>query len=416
MRNHPLYCSAILLSFLFSSTAAISQIQKIYLQPKATGSAKQSQFLDSLRFIPLEDRSDINISSSYGVDVTEQFFLLRDYINSKLFIYSKEGRFIKEINYKKLGNVSPTYNDYNKQLVFFGNNKNYTLTQKDQIKIKLNWTNPRNKKYFKKYTIDLNDPSLSLKKAFPDQNDIIRSYHYFDDFYWQGQIITSPLFKDSQDYEIKIYKNNQLVKGFFPYNRINETRFLYTQEDVFFYKTNTANVNFVVRPYCDTVYKMVDDSLFPVYQIVLPLENSLPPSFFTTPFKNKTERDNFYRNNGWMLQKVLNFYETQEFVYFMVRYFSNFDVYVHQKKTNTTYRTKNIRADSSQYNLQLLADYNLIRKGDWLYKPQQAGTLLAFFEQNKNVAIPRELEKYLKDKPRNTAPVIVAFKFKNTNP
>jgi hypothetical protein len=98
-----------------------------------------------------------------------------------------------------------------------------------------------------------------------------------------------------------------------------------------------------------------------------------------------------------------------------VQFLSNHEIYIHQKKTNTTYRTRNIRADSSQYNLQLLADYNIVIKDDWLYKPQQAGSLLTFFEKNKNVAIPGQLEKYLKTRPRNTAPVIVAFKFKNTN-
>jgi hypothetical protein len=414
MRNHLLYFSLLLLSSLFSSADAVSQIPKIYLHPKATASIKQSQFVDSIHFIPLEEKNGINISTSYGVDVTEKFFLLKDYGNSRLYIYSKEGRFVKEINYKKLGNITPVYDEYNRQILFFGNNKNYTLTQKDLIKIKLDWTNPRNKKYFKKYTIDLDDPSLSIKKEIPDQNDIIKSYHFFGDYYWQSQITTSPLFKDSQDYEIKIYKDNRLVKGFFPYNRINETRYLYTQEDVFFYRTNTSNVHYVVRPFCDTVYKMVEDSLFPVYNIVMPLENSLPPSFFTTPFKNKTERENFYRNNGWMLQKVLNFYETPEFIYFMVRYLSNFDIYVHQKQTNTTFKGKSIRADSSQYNLQLLADYNIIRKGDWLYKPQQAGSLLAFFDQNKNVAVPSELETFIKNRPRTTTPVIVAFKFKSS--
>jgi hypothetical protein len=415
MRNHLLYFTAILLPLLFSSTATVSQIQKIYLQPKSPGSAKQSQFLDSLQFIPLEERDDINVDGFYNLEVTEKFFLVKDYRNSRLILYSKDGRFVKKISYKKLGQIFPFYDVRNKQIVFYGDNKNYTLTQKDQVKIKLDWTNPRNKKYFKKFIIDLNDPSYTLKKVLPDQNDILGSNHYFDDYYWQGQIITSPLFKDSQDYEIKLYKNNQLVKGFFPYNRINETRFLYTQEDAYFSKTNKPDVHYITRPYCDTIYRMTGDSLYPVYQLVMPLENSLPSTFFTTPFKNKTERENFSRNNGWMLHSISSFYETQDLIYFMVQFLSNHEIYIHQKKTNTTYRTKNIRADSSQYNLQLLADYNLVKKDDWFYKPQQAGSLLTFFEKNKNAAIPGELEKYLKTRPRNTAPVIVAFKFKNTN-
>lgn len=96
-----------------------------------------------------------------------------------------------------------------------------------------------------------------------------------------------------------------------------------------------------------------------------------------------------------------------------MRYLYNSDSYIYQKQTNLTFKTKNIRADTSQYNLQLLADYNILRKGDRFYKSQKAGDLLAFFEKNKNVAVPAELESFLKSNPPATTPVIVEFKLKN---
>ncbi|MEO6230667.1 MAG: hypothetical protein ABIP10_11100, partial [Ferruginibacter sp.] len=243
--------------------------------------------------------------------------------------------------------------------------------------------------------------------------DIIKAYPFYKDYYIQGGINISPLYKDSLDHELKIYKNNRLVTSFFPYNHINETRFLYTEENAVPHKTDTSYIHFITRPYCDTIYKMINDSLFSAYQLVLPLENSLPASFFSNPFKNKTERENFNRNNGWMFHQVYSFYETPGFIYFMVGYLSNFDSYIYQKKTNVTYQIKNIKPDSSQYNLALLAGFNLIRKGDRFYKPQKAGDLVAFFEQNKNAVIPKELEDFLKSKPHSAAPVIVEFKFKN---
>src|SRR6185436_8117100 len=169
------------------------------------------------------------------------------------------------------------------------------------------------------------------------------------------------------------YKNSQLVKGFFPYNHINETRFLYTEESVSVNSTQVPTIHFVTRPFCDTIYKMRNDSLLPAFQLVLPLENSLPSSFFTKPFKNKTERDNFRRNNGWMLRQVYNFYETPRLIYFSVGYLSNYESYIYQKQNNITYKIKNIKPDSSQYNLHLLGDYGLSRKGDRFYISQKAG-------------------------------------------
>jgi hypothetical protein len=400
---------------LLSSTFAQCQLQKIYLHPKAAGNEKQSKFVDSIRFIPLEIRDGIELTTYNGIEVTRNYFLIKNYADKKILLYSKNGNFSKEINYKKLGDAFyPVYDEYNNRIVFFGVNKNYTLTSKDRLEITLDWNNPRNKKYFKKYIIDLDDSSLTIKKDSPAENDIIRAFHYYDDFYWQGQITTSELFKDSLDYEFKIYKDNQLVKGFFPYNHINETRFLYTEESVGVNSTDIPNIHFVTRPFCDTIYKMINDSLFAAYQLVLPLENSLPPSFFTRPFKNKTERDNFKRNNGWMLRQVFGFFETPRFIYFSVSYLSNYESYIYQKQNNITYKVKNIKPDTSQYNLQIFADFGILRKGDKFYKPQKAGDLLTFFSKNKNVPVPKELDGFLKSNPPASTPVIVEFKLKNS--
>ena len=413
MRNY-LVCPSLVFCCLLISSISKSQIQKIYLHPKAVGSGKQSQFVDSIRFIPLEIKEGVELGAHNNVEITENYILIQDYIGKIVLIYSRNGSFIKKISYKKLGeSFYPVYDEHANRFVFFGDNKNYALTQKDRLKITLDWNNPRNKKYFRKYTIDLNDKSYIFKKEVPDQNDINRIYRFYDDYYWQGKITTSPLFKDSLDYEIKIYKNSELVKGFFPYNRINEPRFLYTSDGASSNETDTPYIHFVTRPYCDTIYKMNRDSLFPAYQLVLPLENSLPSSFFIRPFKNKTERENFSRNNGWMLRQIYNFQETSRFIIFLVGYLSNYESYVYQKQTNVIYKTKNIKSDSTQYNLQLLGTFNTIRKGDKFYRPQKAGDLIAFFTQNKNVPVPKELDSFIKSNPPAASPVIVEFKLKN---
>lgn len=241
-----LFCPPLVLYCLLISTFAQSQLQKIYLYPKASGSEKQSKFVDSIRLIPLEIREGIELPAYNAIEVTKNYFLIRDYIDKRIFLYSKNGSFIKKINYKKLGeSFYPVYDEHSNQIVFFGNNKNYTLTSRDKLKIMLDWSNPRNKKYFKKYTIDLNDTTFTIKKDVPGENDIIRASHYYDDFYWQGRINTSELYKDSLDYELKIYQNDNLVKSFFPYNHVNETRFLYTEEHVNVNNTDTSFIHFI---------------------------------------------------------------------------------------------------------------------------------------------------------------------------
>jgi hypothetical protein len=413
MRSCSFYPALILCCLLVSSFAQ-SQLQKIYLHPKAAGSEKQSNFVDSIRFIPLEIKDGIELNTYNYVQVTKSYFLINDYLDKAILLYSKNGHFTKKISYKNLGQTFyPVYDEYSNRIVFFGNNKNYALTSKDRIKIMLDWNNPRNKKYFKKYAIDLNDTSFAIRKDIPQQNDMLRAHRYYDDFYWGGQIMTSELFKDSLDYEFKIYKNNQIIKSFFPYNPVNEPRFLYAEESVSVNYTDTPSVHFITRPYCDTIYKMIGDSLFPAYHLVLPLENSLPASFFTRPFKNKTERDNFKRNNGWLLRHIYTFYETPRFIYFTVAYLSNYESYIYQKQTNTTCKIKNVKPDSSQYNLQILTDHGISRKDDRFYRSQKAGDLITFFAKNKNVPVPKELENFLKSNPPAATPVIIEFKLKN---
>jgi len=412
--TNSLRCLILMGCYLFISPIAQSQLQKIYLHPKAAGSEKQSKFIDSIRFIPLEIKEGIEYTKYNSIEVTARYFMIRDYLNREIILYAKNGRFIKKISYRKLGNdFFPGYDEGKDQVVFWGTNKNYTLTPRDRLKIKLDWSNPRNKKYYKKYTLDLNDTSFTIKKDIPRQSDILQASNYYDDLYSVTEVSTSDLYKDSLDYEFKIYKGNQLAKRFFPYNRINEPRFLYKVENVSICKTDTPYIHFIARPYCDTIYKMLKDSLLPAYQIVLPLENSLPASYFTTPFKNKTDRENFERNNGWMLHQVYTFYETPRFIYFLIAYFRNYETYIYQKQTNTTFKIKNIKRDSSQYNLKLFEDYGVSRKMDKFYTTQKAGDILPFFEKNKQVPVPAELENFIKSNPPATTPVIIEFKLKN---
>lgn len=401
-----------LIAFLLISGTNSAQLPKIYLEPKATNTSKQSQFVHSIRFIPLTG-TQFSKEDSYILEVSRNYFFLKDYSNQKLLIYSKEGKLIKEIDYKKKGAMfNPIYKENINQIEFFGSNKNYLLTAQDKIKIKLEWNKPKNRKYFKKYIIDLKDSSFILKESIPEPFDILSLFPFYGNYYWQGQINTSQSYNDSVDYEIKIYKDNVLSKTYFPYNRIKEPKFLYTQETSYFNKTPVSTEHIITRPYCDTIYKMINDSLFPIYQIVMPLENTLPNYFFNKAFKNKTERDNFNRNYGWMPRQVFNFYETQNFIFFEVLFLSNYESYIYDKVNQRSYKTKNIKTDSNQYNLQLLSELDVKQANGMFYKMKKLGDLLPFFDQHKDVPIPIELENLLKSKLSPSTPIIVQFQLK----
>ncbi|HEX7847321.1 MAG TPA: 6-bladed beta-propeller, partial [Chitinophagaceae bacterium] len=178
MRSYLLY-TLLFLYLLPMPVLSQQDLRKIYLHPKAAGSEKQAKFVDSIRVIPLEVNDGVGLTNFNSVEITKNYFLIRDPVGKRVFFYSKNGKFIKKVSYKRLGeNFYASYNEQDDQLVFLGSNKNYSLTSKDKLKIMLDWSNPRNKKYFKKYIINLADSSFALHKAEPTENDIIRSHPF----------------------------------------------------------------------------------------------------------------------------------------------------------------------------------------------------------------------------------------------
>lgn len=411
--NLRLSCIILLCCCLSLAVPGNAQMQKIYINPKETGIEKQSDYVDSIRFIPLEIRKDITFPSYTDISFTRDYMMFKDPEDKVIVLYTKAGAFVSKISYKKIGDsFESTYDEVNDQIVFFGDNNNYALTQKDRLKILLDRENPRNLKYFRKYVIDLRDSSFSIRKAAPGEKDLTHARHLYGDTWYKEDITTSPLFKDSVGYEFRLYRNDRFVKGFFPYDHIREPKFLYTDEATDISRTADPEVRFLTRPFCDTVYKLIRDSLFPVYRLVLPLENSLPASFFTKPFRNKAERENYERNNGRIFHQVYNFYENSRFLSFDIEYLTRSESYIFQKANKTVHPVKHIKPDSSQYNLKLLSNDGQ-QQGDRFYRLLHAEELVSFFAANPNVPVPDDLKAFLAGKPEEDAPVVVVYKLKN---
>jgi hypothetical protein len=390
------------------------QVEKIYLNPKNSIVQKQSNFVDSIKFTPFESVAGVNFNEYVSVRLTEKYFLVTDYSAGFFYIYTKKGAFVRKINFKSLtNNLYPRYNEKTNEIVFFGNNSNYTLTSKDRVKIQLDWSNERNLKYFKKYVIDLSDTSFAIKKAKPDKYNLIGASALYGDQYVQTKITTSALYKDSIGYEMSIYENEKLVKSYFPYNRVNEPKFLFSEEDVSTSPSDTPYISYVTRPYCDTVYKLANGNLSPVHQLVMPLENSLPATFFTNASITKTERENFRRNNGWAFHQVRDFYETSRLIYITLTFFSHYEVFVYDKQTRTAYNASKIKGDPIQYNLSLLTSNNVMRSGHKFYKLLKADVLISFFKQNPGTTVPKELSAFLQGNPDKNMPVVVEFTLKD---
>lgn len=402
--------------FQLACVVAYCQPTKVYLSPKAAGAANQSTFVDSLKFYPLQVPKGVTIGEWSYPYITDSFFFVNNYTSKNLLVFKKDGRFVKEISYKKIGEyASPDYDKNRQQMVFLFTNKNYSLTQKDQIQIKSNFSNPRNKKYYSKYIIDLKDTSFAIKKADITAFDILKAYNLKDDYYCTYEIAVNEKYKDTTDYEVKIYKNTTFVKGYFPYNKQNEPRYKYARwAGAVTRETNTPNVFYITRPYVDTIYTLSDGIINPAVQLVLPMENSIPKSYFEKPFKNATERENFERNNGWLMRQIYLRAETDRFMSITISFFNNYGQYIYDKKINATYDINKIKPDSTLYNLPSLLSRNFNEGSNRrLYTLISSDALKKMYElKDKSAPYPKELEAVFKD-PKNPSPIIVEFIIKN---
>jgi hypothetical protein len=404
-----------LLAAFFGATEIHAQpIEKIYLNPKNPTIQKQSSYVDSIQFLPLASIEGIVFNEYANVRSTEKYFLITDNAAGYLYIYSKSGAFLKQINYKsEVKNLYPSYNSKTNEIVFFGNNSNYTLTAKDRVKIQLDWSNEHNLKYFKKYIISLHDTTFTIKKAKPTKYDLISAYPFYADLYVQTKINTSPLYKDSIGYELSVYEHGQLIKNYFPYNRINEPKFLFSEEATGIAFTEKPDLSYLLRPFCDTIYQSVKGVLTPVYQLVMPLENSLPPNFYSIGPESKADRENFKRNNGWLFHQIRDFYETPKLIYLTISFFSHFEVFVYDKQTHTAYNANKIKGDAKQYNLSLLTPYNIVRSGQRFYKLLKADLIGSFLKQHPEVEVPAALVADANKQSDKNGLLVVAFKLKD---
>lgn len=403
-----------LFPLLFSCLCLTTKAQpgKIYLNPKSPATDHQSRFVDSVRFIALEPQEGVTISNWDNMTLTNKYLVIIQYSSKQLLLYTYEGRFVKKISYKKLGDgFYPAYDKKAEQLRFYGSNKNYTLTPRDAIKIELNFNDRRNQKYYKKYTIDLKDPNFEIKKGAPTEYEVNNINYLNGDYYYRSKATASKLYKDSVGYELKIYKDNKLVKQYFPYNQVKEPKYLYDVGYIATFESSDPKTMFITRPYCDTIYKITGDSVYPTYQVVMPLENALPASFFTKPFKNKAEWDNFRQNNNWMFHQVYRLVETPAYIFFSAAFLYNWGLYIYDKKKQIAYQTSKIKADSTTFNINVIPGNNIDYKDGFFYKVLTPEAIRESYKPVAGKPAPAAIDTVVNKK--SNAAILAVFNMKN---
>lgn len=409
----PKLITALLLSGL--SVCCTAQ-EKIYFEPKSAAAAKQSEFLVCNGVVIFETTPESKFDKYSRIIPTKKYFVVCDYSAKKMLLFDKTGRFVTKIK-NKLDFSRLTYNEANNRLEVVNPNKMYRLTNKDNAQIQEDYTNPKNRKYFQKYFIDFNDTlNLSVQKQKISSADILNPVAYTEGRYIVNQITVDKNFEKDQDYELKIYRGDSLLNQYFPYNKKNDSRYIFDGGTV----SITAfaadkNSRWVTHPYDYTVYALKNDSLYKVYDFVLPLERAVPGDFFTREFQNKTEKDNYLRQNRKLIKQFYIYNLSSRYLNFTMQSMQYERLqFIYDTKTKTFYNYDKITPDSLTLFMPVNKNQVFYDEG-FVYARVYADEALRIFEDHKkdNVIYPPLLESFLKTATADSNPILINFTYKN---
>ncbi len=389
--------------------------EKIYFEPKSALGGKQSDFISNNKIIIFETTPDSKFDKYSQILPTKKFLVVFDYTTKKILIFDKSGKFIKKIK-TKLDFGELTYNEEKDWLEMVSQNKMYRLTPKDNAQIQEDYLNPKNFKYYRKYFIDFTDTlNFPVQKQKISSADIFKPQPYINGMHFNSKITVDKNFSKPEDYELKIYRGDSLLKQYFKYDKKKDSRYIFNDAEVSITAAATVDTRWVTHPYDYTIYALQKDSLYKVYDFVLPLDRTIPANFFSREFQNKTEKDNYLRQNRKLVKqfyvynlstRYINFtmqsmlYETQQFIY--------------DTKNKIFYNYDKITPDSLTYYLPLAKSLSF-SDGQEQYARVSAEDALKIFEdhKNENIKYPPLLEVYFKTASVGSNPVLINFNYRN---
>lgn len=400
--------------FNFWSLQSVAQ-EKIYFEPKAALGGRQADFISCKGVVVFETTPESKFDRYSRIIPTKKYFIIVDYSAKKILVFDKNGRFISKIKNKlDLGRLN--YNEANDRLEVVAQNKMYRLTNKDQSQILENFNDPKNRKYYRKYFIDFTDTlNLTVQKQKISGRDILNPISYTDGMHIVNQVTVDKNFAKEEDYELKIFRGDSLLKQYFPYKKKTDSRYIYDGGTVAVTPSAISGTKWVTHPYDYTIYALQKDSLYKVYSLVLPLDRAIPADFFTKDFQNKTEKDNYARQNKKTVKQLYVYNLNSRYISIGLQsmYFDN-QQFIYDTQTKGFYSAEKIMPDSLSFYLPLCSNISF-NDGPLVYSRFFAADITKAAEAHKNETIvyPPLLQAYINTANTESNPVLISFTYSN---
>lgn len=394
-----LFTSFIILLFFVAN----SQItEKIRINPDIAMGGRISDFFSEVTFIPLQREAknkQSELGFVYQFDVNENYFFFYDRRADRILVFKKNGEFYSRISPKSIGQFVSFFSlDRKKELIYILIDKKYigifdfegNIVKKIDLLIK------------KEHNIEslffFNKNKLVINVSRPIDNTTKANIYY----------------------RILFLKDfNTIYKKELPYHSI-----FGIQEDggslrTYFTKTDEKETVFFSPPNEYNIHEISDTGIINQYNIVLPVQYSVPNNFSTdssysgkrnTYFddpdnKKKIKRlSSVFRSKGWLFFAL----ETQSL--------NERKQYMYHLKTGKLIGIDKIAPDSISANLPITSPLGEIigAEGDYIYMIAYSIFFHQYQQHLKDMStIPQHLKDYFSDrKNMQSNPVVIRLKIK----
>jgi hypothetical protein len=386
--------------------------KEIFFSPDLARGMPQSKILDSLQFIVLKNPNNYSFDNWGYFIYTDEYIIYYLGETRQMFFFKNNGDFVTKKSLKKYNPQNFMYDKPKKQLIIKSTNKNYKLIEKDLRKIEEDPDNTANKKYFKNYALSLSNINAAPALMPYSKLDVLDRDVLADSMLAVTQNKTSKYYKDTTGYEISLYKNNEAIAKFLPYNRKTEMKYKYSFEGDNIIREGKNNF-LISRPYDYTIYRANLDSIWPAYSFKVPMNYALPKKFLMSDFKNKAEYQNFKTNNGNLIYQIVMNNSLDSLLVFQVLQFNDYKFYIIKEHSEIYYSLQKITPDSSTWFLPILGNGMGELRHNRFYTSISSKDLLDIAKNHPDQKYPEPLATQVKTLKENDPPVVVTFTLKS---
>ncbi len=400
------------LFLLMTYVAGGQSPQTLYFDPTSTIGAPASRIFESITYIPLETTKQSLFGQINRLVVTPQYFIIFDYDTQGLYFFDKSGKFIKKYKDDKytIGNMQ--FFEKENALYLLQVNRNFRPTEQERDELIRNPFSKNNRKYARAILYELSDVQKEQVKEIPDFTVYMANPYYFAPKQWAYSIVLEDRdAKDSVDYELKISDGNKTLRAYFPYAK-RKSSYLSDPGNIDFFPTSKTNTLLFTRPYNYSIYQLTPDSITPLYNFVLPFENTVPKSFFNKEFSSRNELREYKQTNPdyvWQIDGLVPF---NNFLFFSLDYQKRDRRFLFDRNGNRFYNVNRITPDSSNAYLPIMGWNIQYYDNTALYSSISSDAMFRSKETERNKKpVYSELVKTYFDKSKSSAnPVIIILK------